>query len=93
MELLLLGAVLLYFVAALLFPTILAWRVNGTFPIVFHREAGWAQRIVGGGFGVLLLGLFVWAVWLPWCLPTISGFGVRPRGLGLSASVLSRGGS
>ena len=55
-------AVLGYLVTAIVWPTWRTWRRAGVFPIVFHREAETAQRVVGALFGLFLAGFLVWSV-------------------------------
>lgn len=54
-------AVLLYLVVALVWPTLRTWRRAGVFPVVFHREAEAAQRMIGALMGLFLAGLVVWS--------------------------------
>jgi protein-S-isoprenylcysteine O-methyltransferase Ste14 len=55
-------AVLVYLGVALVWPTWRTWRRAGVFPVVFHREAETAQRILGLLLGLLLAGLAVWSL-------------------------------
>lgn len=55
-------AVLAYLLVALAWPTWRTWRRAGVFPVVFHREAETAQRVIGLLLGLLLGGLAVWSV-------------------------------
>jgi protein-S-isoprenylcysteine O-methyltransferase Ste14 len=55
-------AVLAYLLAALAWPTWRTWRRAGVFPVVFHREAETAQRVLGGLLGLLLIGLALWSL-------------------------------
>ena len=55
-------AVLAYLVTAIVWPTWRTWRRAGVFPIVFHREAETAQRVIGALLGLFLAGLVVWSV-------------------------------
>jgi len=55
-------AVLAYLCTAIVWPTWRTWRRGGVFPIVFHREAETAQRVIGLLLGLLLVGLAVWSV-------------------------------
>jgi protein-S-isoprenylcysteine O-methyltransferase Ste14 len=55
-------AVLAYFATAIVWPTWRTWRRAGVFPVVFHREAETAQRVVGALMGLFLIGLVVWSV-------------------------------
>ena len=55
-------AVLGYLVTAIVWPTWRTWRRAGVFPVVFHREAETAQRVLGLLLGLLLAGLAVWSV-------------------------------
>lgn len=62
MEKVLVIAVPLYLLAALVLPTVRAWRRTGVFPLVFHRETGAFQRLGGVLFGLLLLALLLWSL-------------------------------
>jgi protein-S-isoprenylcysteine O-methyltransferase Ste14 len=55
-------AVLAYLFAALVWPTWRTWRCSGVFPVVFHREAEIAQRVVGVLMALLLSALAAWSV-------------------------------
>jgi protein-S-isoprenylcysteine O-methyltransferase Ste14 len=55
-------AVFAYLLVALAWPTWRTWRRAGVFPVVFHREAETAQRILGLLLGLLLAGLAVWSL-------------------------------
>jgi protein-S-isoprenylcysteine O-methyltransferase Ste14 len=55
-------AVLAYLLTALVWPTWRTWRRAGVFPVVFHREAETAQRVLGLLMGLLLAGLAVWSL-------------------------------
>ena len=55
-------AVLGYLLIALVWPTWRTWRRTGVFPVVFHREAETAQRIVGALMGLFLVALAAWSV-------------------------------
>ena len=56
------AAVLAYLLTALVWPTWRTWRRAGVFPVVFHREAETAQRVVGALMGLFLAGLAVWSL-------------------------------
>jgi len=55
-------AVLAYLFTAIVWPTWRTWRRAGVFPVVFHREAETAQRILGLLLGLFLAGLAVWSL-------------------------------
>ena len=55
-------AVLGYLCVALVWPTWRTWRRTRVFPVVFHREAETAQRVVGALMGLFLTGLAVWSL-------------------------------
>jgi protein-S-isoprenylcysteine O-methyltransferase Ste14 len=63
------AAVLGYLVIALLWPTWRTWRRTAVFPVVFHREAETAQRIVGALLGLFLAALAVWSILCAWLEP------------------------
>ncbi len=48
-----------YFGAVFVWPIWGSWRRHGIWPVVFHREAAPAQRLLGLLLGVLLVGLVV----------------------------------
>ena len=50
-------AVLGYLCVALVWPTWRTWRRTRVFPVVFHREAETAQRVLGALLGLFLAGL------------------------------------
>jgi protein-S-isoprenylcysteine O-methyltransferase Ste14 len=54
--------VLGYLLTALVWPTWRTWRRSGVFPVVFHREAETAQRIIGALMGLFLAALAAWSV-------------------------------
>jgi protein-S-isoprenylcysteine O-methyltransferase Ste14 len=54
-------AVLAYLLVALVWPTWRTWRRARVFPVVFHREAETAQRILGLLMGLLLAALAAWS--------------------------------
>jgi protein-S-isoprenylcysteine O-methyltransferase Ste14 len=56
------AAVLAYLCVALVWPTWRTWRRTRVFPVVFHREAETAQRVVGALMGLFLAGLAVWGL-------------------------------
>jgi protein-S-isoprenylcysteine O-methyltransferase Ste14 len=56
------AAVLAYLCVALVWPTWRTWRRTRVFPVVFHREAETAQRVVGALMGLFLTGLAVWGL-------------------------------
>jgi protein-S-isoprenylcysteine O-methyltransferase Ste14 len=55
-------AVLGYLFVALVWPTWRTWRRTRVFPVVFHREAETAQRVLGALLGLFLAGLAVWSL-------------------------------
>jgi protein-S-isoprenylcysteine O-methyltransferase Ste14 len=55
-------AVLAYLFTAVVWPTWRTWRRTRVFPVVFHREAETAQRVIGALLGLLLAGLAVWSL-------------------------------
>ena len=55
-------AVLVYFVVAIVWPTWRTWRRTRVFPVVFHREAETAQRVVGALMGIFLVALVAWSL-------------------------------
>ena len=71
-------AIAVYFLIALVLPTLRVWRRHGTWPVVFHREANPVARAMGLLFGVFLITLMVWAI-LYWRLdPLAMGIWVAP---------------
>ena len=54
-------AVLAYLAIALAWPTWRTWRRTRVFPVVFHREAETAQRVVGALMGLFLSALAAWS--------------------------------
>jgi protein-S-isoprenylcysteine O-methyltransferase Ste14 len=46
-----------YLLAALVWPTLRVWRRQGVWPVVFHRGAAPAQRMMGVVFALVLAGL------------------------------------
>jgi len=72
-------AVLVYLGVALVWPTWRTWRRAGVFPVVFHREAETAQRILGLLLGLLLAGLAVWSLFCAVLEP--GRLGVWPLGI------------
>jgi len=55
-------AVLGYLLIALVWPTWRIWRRTRVFPVVFHREAETAQRLLGALLGLFLAALAGWSV-------------------------------
>jgi protein-S-isoprenylcysteine O-methyltransferase Ste14 len=55
-------AVLAYLAIALAWPTWRTWRRTRVFPVVFHREAETAQRVLGALMGLFLGALVAWSV-------------------------------
>ncbi len=76
-------AVLAYLLVALAWPTWRTWRRAGVFPVVFHREAETAQRVLGGLLGLLLFGLALWSLLVVWVEP--GRLGIWPLGAGWQA--------
>ena len=62
-------AVLGYLLAALVWPTWRTWRRTRVFPVVFHREAETAQRVLGALLGLFLAALAAWSVLCAWLEP------------------------
>ncbi len=62
-------AVLGYLLIALVWPTWRTWRRTRVFPVVFHREAETAQRILGACLGLFLAALAAWSVLCAWLEP------------------------
>jgi protein-S-isoprenylcysteine O-methyltransferase Ste14 len=62
-------AVLGYLLIALVWPTWRVWRRTRVFPVVFHREAETAQRILGALLGLFLAGLAAWSLLCAWLEP------------------------
>jgi protein-S-isoprenylcysteine O-methyltransferase Ste14 len=55
-------AIAVYFLIALVLPTIRVWHKNRIWPLVFHREANPMARAMGLIFGAFLIALMVWAI-------------------------------
>jgi protein-S-isoprenylcysteine O-methyltransferase Ste14 len=55
------AAIALYFLIALVLPTIRVWREHRVWPLVFHREANPMARAMGLLFGTFLIALMAWA--------------------------------
>ena len=62
-------AVLGYLLIALVWPTWRIWRRTRVFPVVFHREAERAQRVVGALLGLFLAALAAWSLLCAWLEP------------------------
>jgi protein-S-isoprenylcysteine O-methyltransferase Ste14 len=62
-------AVLGYLLIALVWPTWRTWQRTRVFPVVFHRKAETAQRIVGALLGLFLAALAAWSVLCAWLEP------------------------
>jgi protein-S-isoprenylcysteine O-methyltransferase Ste14 len=62
-------AVLGYLLSALVWPTWRTWRRTRVFPVVFHREAETAQRVLGALLGLFLAALAAWSVLCAWLEP------------------------
>jgi len=56
------AAIAVYFLIALVLPTLRVWRRHRTWPVVFHREANPIARAMGLLFGAFLIALMVWAI-------------------------------
>jgi protein-S-isoprenylcysteine O-methyltransferase Ste14 len=52
----------IYFVIALVLPTLRVWRRHRTWPVVFHREANPVARAMGLLFSAFLMALMAWAI-------------------------------
>ena len=72
-------ALVSYFGAAFVWPTWRSWRYHGIWPIVFHREAAPAQRLVGVLLGALFAALLLAALMIGVSGP--AAFGVAPASL------------
>jgi len=64
-------AISVYFLIALVLPTIRVWRKHRIWPLVFHREANPIARAMGLLFGAFLIALMVWAI-LYWRLAPLA---------------------
>ena len=62
-------AVLGYLLIALVWPTWRTWRRTRVFPVVFHREAETAQRVLGALLGLFLAALAAWSMLCAWLEP------------------------
>jgi protein-S-isoprenylcysteine O-methyltransferase Ste14 len=62
-------AVLGYLLIALVWPTWRTWRRTRVFPVVFHREAETAQRVLGALLGLFLAALAAWSLLCAWLEP------------------------
>jgi len=56
------AAIAIYFLIALVLPTLRVWRRHRTWPVVFHREASPIARAIGLLFGGFLIALMAWAI-------------------------------
>ena len=56
------AAIAVYFLIALVLPTIRVWRRHRTWPVVFHREASPIARAMGLLFGGFLIAFMAWAI-------------------------------
>jgi len=65
------AAIALYFLIALVLPTLRVWRKHRVWPLVFHREANPMARAMGLLFGAFLIALMVWAI-LYWQLDPVA---------------------
>lgn len=74
------AAVLGYLFVALVWPTWRTWRRTRVFPVVFHREAETAQRVLGLLMGLFLGGLAVWSLLCATLEP--ARLDIRPLGAG-----------
>ena len=59
-ELIYAAAIAFFMVAALVWPTLRSWRREGVWPVVFHREAAPAQRVLGALMAGFFVGLIAW---------------------------------
>jgi len=64
-------AIAVYFLIALVLPTVRVWRKHRIWPLVFHREANPIAGAMGLLFGVFLTALMVWAI-LYWRLDPLA---------------------
>jgi protein-S-isoprenylcysteine O-methyltransferase Ste14 len=62
-------AVFGYLLIALVWPTWRTWRRTRVFPVVFHREAETAQKVLGALLGLFLAALAAWSVLCAWLEP------------------------
>lgn len=56
------AAIAIYFLIALVLPTLRVWRRHRTWPVVFHREANPLARTMGLLLGGFLIALMAWAI-------------------------------
>ena len=56
------AAIAVYFLIALVRPTIRVWRRDRIWPLVFHREANPIARAMGLLFAAFLIALMAWAI-------------------------------
>jgi protein-S-isoprenylcysteine O-methyltransferase Ste14 len=59
------STIVAYFTVAFVWPIWCSWKRHGVWPVVFHREAAPAQRLLGLLLGILLVALVVAAVLFP----------------------------
>lgn len=55
------ASILLYMVIAIALPTLRVWHRTGVWPVVFHRDATPAARIIGALFALILLAIIIWS--------------------------------
>ena len=77
------AAALAYLFTAIVWPTWRTWRRAGVFPVVFHREAETAQRVIGALLGLFLAGLAAWSLLCATLEP--GRLGIWPLGPGWQA--------
>jgi len=56
------AAIAIYFLIALVLPTLRVWRMHRTWPVVFHREANPLARTMGLLLSGFLIALMAWAI-------------------------------
>jgi len=78
------AAVTVYLLAAMVWPTLRVWRRHGVWPVVFHRRAAPAQRLLGALFALVLTALPA-ALWRL-ALMGREGMGIWPGPGGLAAA-------
>jgi protein-S-isoprenylcysteine O-methyltransferase Ste14 len=86
-------AVLGYLLVAIVWPTWRTWRHTRVFPVVFHREAETAQRILGALLGLFLTALAAWSLLCAWLEPERLGILPLPAPWRALGWILFLGGS
>jgi protein-S-isoprenylcysteine O-methyltransferase Ste14 len=83
---LLIGTVLVIFVATLVWPVWRLWRATGRFAIVGHHDP--VGRVMGALLAVWLLAVLVWAIGLEWLGPAALDVWSAPRAIRLAGWAL-----